>query len=212
MLTEKYRPQTLDEIVGQDEIIDQIRCDIGDKNNHKHPSKIPHFLLHGEKSGTGKTTTAYAIIKELNADHIELNASDERGIDTIRDKVIKSMKYNYANYKVILLQEGDSLTGEAMTSLRSPLEQYTIPTVIITCNYVEQILPAIRSRCMEYEFNAIQPDVVKQRLKYISECEGLKDNGIDEIAKESDGDMRKAILMLGNNGGNKYKSIINKYM
>ena len=193
--TEKYRPHSFDEVVGQDEIVNTI------KGMLEHDHDIPNLRLIGEP-GTGKTTIAYligeALLKEFfEMNFIEHNASNDRGVDSVRD-VIKSSIHQplFTSVRVIFLDESDGLTPQAQNMLRKPLENRGSTRFILSANNDVFIKP-IRSRCMVFEFQPISEDNIQQRLKYIAEQEGLSLNdGIEEIAKKSDGDMRLAINEL----------------
>lgn len=192
MLTEKYRPKSLSEVVGQEEIIAKLK-----KKLRKPPQQIPHFLFYGD-SGVGKTTVAMAMANDLDAQYLEFNASDERGIDDIREKMIPAMSYNFLKPKIIFMDEADQLTNDSQMALRRPLEKYTKPIVILSCNEVNSLKKWIRSRLQEYEFKPIPKDKVIQRLEYIAEKEGLNTVNIEDIADRCDGDLRRAINILDN--------------
>ena len=193
--TEKYRPHTFDEVVGQDEIVKAI------KGMLEHDHDIPNIRMIGEP-GTGKTTMAYligeALLKEFfSMNFIEYNASNDRGVDTVRE-VIKSSLHQplFSPVKVIFLDESDGLTPQAQNMLRKPLEDRKSMRYILSANEDTFIKP-IRSRCTVFEFKPISADVIEERLGYISGQEGLSLNGeIEEIAKNCGGDMRLAINEL----------------
>jgi len=145
-LTEKYRPKNWDELVGQDEIIKSIREAL------KNPIGIPHFLFVGP-AGVGKTTTAYLIARELKVPIIEFNASDERGIDTIRTK-IKQLA-SIRGKRIILLDEADNMTADAQQALRRIMER-TMGTIFILVGNTEyKIIDPIKSRCAIYRFKKL---------------------------------------------------------
>jgi replication factor C small subunit len=193
--TEKYRPHTFDEVVGQDEIVQTI------KGMLERDHDIPNIRMIGEP-GTGKTTLAYligeALLKEFfEMNFIEYNASNDRGVDTVRE-VIKSSLHQplFSPIKVIFLDESDGLTPQAQDMLRKPLEDRRAMRYILSANK-DVFTKPIRSRCVVFEFNPISTDDVKERLGYIAEQEGMSLNGeIEEIAKKSGGDMRLAINEL----------------
>jgi len=195
MWTEKYRPQTFDDVVGQDEIVVTIRGMI--KRDHD----IPNLRMIG-KPGTGKTTVAYIIGKELLKEFFEMNfteynASNERGVDTIRD-VIKSTMHQpmFTDIKIIFLDESDGLTPQAQNMLRKPLEARGSTRFILSAN-MDIFSKPIRSRCVVLEFGEIGSDAIRKRLEHIAECEGLELNGeIEDISRNCDGDMRFAINEL----------------
>ena len=193
--TEKYRPHTFDEVVGQDEIVRTI------KGMVERDHDIPNIRMIGEP-GTGKTTMAYligeALLEEFfSLNFIEFNASNDRGVETIRD-VIKSSLHQplFSPIKVIFLDESDGLTPQAQNMLRKPLEARKSMRYILSANE-DVFTKPIRSRCVVFEFNPISPDLIEERLGYIAGQEGLSLNGeIEEIAKKSGGDLRLAINEL----------------
>ena len=195
MWTEKYRPHSFEEVVGQDEIVFTIR------NMLEKDHDIPNLRLIGD-AGTGKTTIAYLIGKALLDEYFELNfveynASNDRGVDTIRD-VIKSSIHQplFTSVRVIFLDESDGLTPAAQNMLRKPLEDRGSTRFILSANNDIFIKP-IRSRCVVFEFERISEDAIRKRLEYIADHEGLDLNGeIEEIARNCGGDMRLAINEL----------------
>lgn len=164
---EKYRPRKFDNVIGLDEKI--INC-------VKH-GDIPHLLFSGP-AGTGKTTTAKIIINELKADYLELNASSERGIDTIRDKIstfAKTLSTN-GNLKIVFLDEADALTKDAQTALRNTMETYfSNCRFILTCNYINNLIEPILSRCKAgtYIFNLPNKEDLLKYLKEICQIENI---------------------------------------
>ena len=142
---EKYRPITLEEYIGNEVIKNKIA-------DYLKQGSIQNLLFHGV-AGTGKTTLAKLIAKNLNCDLLYLNASDERGIDTIREKIIpfaSSMSFN--DIKIIILDEADYLTPQAQATLRNTIESCSKTTrFILTCNYLERIISPLQSRCQTFE-------------------------------------------------------------
>ena len=193
--TEKYRPRTFDEVVGQDDIIKAIR---GMLDRDKD---IPNIRMIGEP-GTGKTTLAYLIGRALLGDFfdfnfVEHNASNDRGVDTVRE-IIKSSLHQpmFTPTKIIFLDESDGLTPAAQNMLRKPLEDRKSMRYILSANN-DTFSKAIRSRCVVFEFKPISEDAIRERLEYIAELEELHlDGEIEDIARASGGDMRLAINEL----------------
>lgn len=210
MLTEKYRPESLDDVVGQEEIVSKLK-----KKLRKKPSQIPHLLFYG-KSGVGKTTVAQAMARDLDAGFLEFNASDQRGIDDIRENIIPAMANNFYQYKIIFLDESDMLTNESQMALRRPLEKFQKPIVILSCNEKDRLKDYIISRLQTYKFEDISKNKIKERLNYIKKEESFDGVDVDEIAEESNGDLRKAINLLdrgsGGNGKNSYMNLAQKYV
>jgi len=162
--TEKYRSQTLDQYIGNDELKNTIQSWII-KND------IPHLLLHG-KAGTGKTTLAKLITQNINCDMMYINASDENGIDTIRDKVKSfASTSTFQPLKVVILDESDYLTINAQASLRNIIETFSAKTrFILTCNYVERIIEPLQSRCQAFKIETLsKPDIARHLAGILDE-------------------------------------------
>jgi replication factor C small subunit len=196
---EKYRPKTLSEVVGQDEIVERLEAYVKAKN-------VPHILFAGP-AGTGKTTCAIALAKELFGDawkqnFNELNASDERGIGIIRGKIkdfARTAPMGKAEFKIIFLDEADSLTNDAQSALRRTIEKYShICRFILSVNYSSKIIEPIQSRCTVFRFHPIKPDDIKKYMRTIASKEKLEitQDGLDTLIFISRGDMRKAINVL----------------
>lgn len=196
---EKYRPEKLDDIVGQDDIIKRLKSYVKTKN-------LPHLLFSGPP-GVGKTAAAISIVKEIFGESwrnnfIELNASDERGIDIIRHKVkdfARMAPLGEADFKVIFLDEADALTNDAQSALRRTMERYSATTrFILSCNYSSKIIEPIQSRCAVYRFKPLSKEAVTKRIGHIAEMEKLEvtKGGMDAIEYVASGDMRKAINAL----------------
>jgi len=167
---EKYRPQTLEEYVGNETIKNKIA-------DYLEQGSIQNLLFHGV-AGTGKTTLAKLIAKNLNCDLLYINASDERGIDTIRDKIIpfaSSMSFN--DVKIVILDEADYITPQAQATLRNTIESCSKTTrFIFTCNYLERIISPLQSRCQTFEITPPSKDEVIDLICEISVKEELKIN------------------------------------
>jgi len=223
---EKYRPNFINKVIQHDEIKQLIFS-----NNDL--SDLPHLLFYGPP-GTGKTTTALAICKYIftsNSEHtnsykkimkervLELNASDERGIKVVREKIKTFASQALNNYskipffKIIILDEADVMTNDSQFALRRIMEQYShITRFILICNYATKIIPPLSSRCSKYRFNAITFNSMKSIIHNILVNENISvtDKILDEISHSihnySCGDMRKAITILQRSV---YLSIIN---
>jgi replication factor C small subunit len=196
---EKYRPKKLSDVAGQKHIIERLKAYVKVKN-------VPHMIFAGP-AGTGKTTSALALSKELYADtwrqnFNELNASDERGINIIRGKIknfARTAPIGNNPFKIIFLDEADSLTPEAQAALRRTIEKYThICRFIMSVNYSSKIIEPIQSRCTVYRFSPLNPDDIKKYMRKIAKEEKLEitPDGLDSLIFVSQGDLRKAINVL----------------
>jgi len=199
---EKYRPKKMCDIISHDQNIETIKKLL--LNN-----ALPHLLFHGS-SGTGKTSTIMTLANEIYSNNIrlmvmKLDASDDRGINSVREDIkgfAEKSNMFIKGIRLIILDEADSMTFDAQFALRRIIEKYssTIRFCLI-CNYENKIIPAIRSRCANFRFSNIDPYHIKIKLKQICDLEKLSyDNGlIDTIAYLSNGDLRKAINILQTN-------------
>ena len=185
---EKYRPTTLEEYVGNEIIKDKIA-------DYLKQGSIQNLLFHGV-AGTGKTTLAKLIAKNLNCDLLYINASDERGIDTIRDKIIpfaSSMSFN--DVKIVILDEADYITPQAQATLRNTIESCSKTTrFIFTCNYLERIISPLQSRCQTFEITPPSKEEVTDLVCRIAIEEGIKvDVNIASVVDTHYPDIRKIV-------------------
>eukprot|EP01083_Nonionella_stella_P010329 29434_1 len=199
MWVEKYRPSELKTIISHTSIINTISKLVSAR-------KLPHLLLYGPP-GTGKTTTILASARELNGKAwksmtLELNASDERGINIIRDRIktFASTKQIFSNgFKLIILDEADAMTSSAQFALRRVIEKYTKNTrFCLICNYVNKIIPALQSRCTKFRFAPLKDNDITGRLRHIADEESveLTEDGMKSILRLSNGDMRRCLNIL----------------
>jgi replication factor C small subunit len=195
---EKYRPQTLDDVYGHEDIVDRLRSYIDQDD-------LPHLLFAGP-AGVGKTTCATAIAREVYGDEwrgnfLELNASDQRGIDVVRDRIKNFARSSFGgfDYRVIFLDEADSLTSDAQSALRRTMEQFSDNTrFILSCNYSSQIIDPIQSRCAVFRFTPLSDEAIASQVRDIAATEGIEvtDDGLDALVYAAGGDMRRAINSL----------------
>ena len=226
MWVEKYRPKRIEQIVNQKDIIISLT------NLIKKPNEIPHLLFAGP-AGVGKTTTALCLSMELlgeewKRDTLELNASDERGIKMVRERVkefaavIKlpsgtNEKGEYSNknekpYRIIILDEADEMTSEAQTALRRIIEDSSKTTrFIIICNYLSQIIEPIQSRCAIFHFTRLEEEDVLEYLRMICKQENIdfQEEALSKIYRFTEGDLRHSINILQTASGYGHVSIKN---
>ncbi|KAE8447641.1 hypothetical protein EG329_010612 [Mollisiaceae sp. DMI_Dod_QoI] len=207
---EKYRPKNLSDVTAQDHTITVLQRTLQSSN-------LPHMLFYGPP-GTGKTSTVLALAKELYGPELmktrvlELNASDERGISIVREKVknfarmqlaqptaAQRAQYPCPPYKIIILDEADSMTQDAQSALRRTMETYSkITRFCLICNYVTRIIDPLASRCSKFRFKSLDQGNARARVEEIAQKEGVKleAGAADMLIKCSEGDLRKAITFL----------------
>ena len=196
---EKYRPVDFNDIIGQDKNINMLNQMISN-------GSLPHLLFHG-KSGVGKTSTIISIVNKLYGKNktfmvMRLDASDDRGINTVREEIKgfadKMTPFN-TGIKLIILDEADSMTYDAQFALRRIIEKYSDNTrFCLICNYENKIIPPIKSRCINIRFNPIDKKIIMNRLIEICKLEKIKYSSdcLEAISNISNGDLRKAINIL----------------
>ena len=201
MWVEKYRPTKVSEIVNHKEIKGSIEALI------KNQDEIPHLLFSGS-AGVGKTTMALCISKEILGDKwknytLELNASDERGINMVRERVKKFSRFAGLDteipFKIIILDEADEMTSDAQTALRRIIEDTAkFCRFILIANNISKIISPIQSRCAVFKFSQVDEKDIISHMKLILKKEKGKadEKGLKEIASYAGGDMRHAINLL----------------
>ncbi|MFB5606181.1 MAG: replication factor C small subunit [Nitrosarchaeum sp.] len=200
MWVEKYRPSKLSEIVNQTEIIGSLEALI------KDPTDMPHLMFSGS-AGVGKTTTALCISRQILGEYakdytLELNASDERGIGMVREKVKKFSRYAgmvEVPFKIIILDEADEMTSDAQTALRRIIEDTAkYCRFILIANNISKIIDPIQSRCATFKFTSIPEEDMINHLENIAKKEKVKSDkkGLKAIYEYSDGDLRHAINLM----------------
>jgi replication factor C subunit 2/4 len=200
--TEKYRPKSVDDVSHQDEVVSMLKSCL-------NSGSLPHLLFYGPP-GTGKTSTILAITKDMFGDLykkrvLELNASDERGISVVRDKIKTFAKGAIGSsgsappFKVIILDEADAMTPDAQSALRRTMEEYSSVTrFCMVCNYVSRIIEPLASRCAKFRFKPLPQAAIVDRLRMICENESLTFDTtvLDVVNDVSGGDLRKAITFV----------------
>lgn len=203
---EQYRPQNLNELVHQKEVVKALE-------NVLHLSDMPHLLFYGPP-GTGKTSMALAVARGLFGPNLiksrllELNASDERGINVVRNKIklfasyavaAVTNDYPYPSFKLIILDEADNITPDAQAALRRTIESYSkLTRFCFIANFVSRIIEPLVSRCAKFRFSPLNEESMANRILYICMKEGvqLQDGVIKTLRNVSNGDLRKAITTL----------------
>jgi len=199
MWTEKYRPKSLDDMVNQKDIVERLKSFVKARN-------VPHCIFAGPP-GTGKTTAALCLAHDLYGDgyreHLmELNASDERGINVVRETVktfARVRSIGEIPFKILILDEADNMTADAQQALRRTMERYTETCrFILIANYSGKIIEPIQSRCAPFRFTYLPREEQDNYLMNIAKRESVKilKDGLDAIFEVSSGDLRKAINAL----------------
>ena len=196
---EKYRPKALDELIAHEEIITIL-------NKLIETNKLPHLLFHGPP-GTGKTSTILACARKMYGDSfksmvLELNASDDRGIDVVRDQIKEfagTKKLFSSGVKLVILDEADAMTNDAQSALRRVVEKYTTNTrFCMICNYVNKIIPALQSRCTRFRFAPLRAEQITGRLQDVVDAERvvITDGGKTALLQLACGDLRRVLNLL----------------
>ena len=198
-LAEKYRPRVLDEVRGQRHAVAPLKRYVAARN-------LPHLLLHGP-AGTGKTSSVQCAVREIYGEHshvLELNASDDRGIDCVRNKIkeyagCRRMFAEPGSMQVVVLDEVDSMTLPAMMALRKIIERTSDNArFVLICNQVNRLIPALQSRCMRFRYAPLDADDVQRQLAKVCAAEGrdLPPEVLRGVALSSEGDLRRAMDSL----------------
>jgi replication factor C small subunit len=196
---EKYRPLKLADIVGQEEVTSRLQAYVKSGN-------MPHLLFAGP-AGTGKTTSAIALARELfgedwRQNFQELNASDERGIDVVRGKIkefARTAPLGGSSFKIIFLDEADALTDDAQSALRRTMERFAATArFVLSCNYSSRLIEPIQSRCAVFRFRPLKPEDITKMVRKIAKEEKLEvsKDGLEALLYVASGDLRRAVNTL----------------
>merc|ERR1712062_157975 len=197
---EKYRPNALQELISHEDIIKTIRKFISQ-------DKLPHLLFYGPP-GTGKTSTILACAKEIyspkefNSMLLELNASDDRGINVVRGQILSFASTRTIfnkGYKLVILDEADAMTNDAQNALRRIIEKFTDNVrFCMICNYLSKIIPALQSRCTRFRFGPLNSTQIVPRLQFVADEEkvNMTEDGKKALITLAQGDMRKVLNIL----------------
>jgi DNA polymerase III delta prime subunit len=190
--TEKYRPSTLEEYIGNESVKEKVA-------EFLNKGSIQNLLLYGSAGG-GKTSLAKLIVKGLEAEYLYINASDERGIDTIREKIIPfASTISFGGSKIVILDEADYLTPQAQATLRNTIESFSNSCrFIFTCNYLDRIITPLQSRCLAFSIIPPSKREVAAKVVDILEKEKIKldKDAVGQIIQTHYPDIRKVINTL----------------
>ncbi|KAI8325439.1 P-loop containing nucleoside triphosphate hydrolase protein [Martensiomyces pterosporus] len=208
---EKYRPKNIGEVAAQEEVVQVLRKSLETKN-------LPHLLFYGPP-GTGKTSTILALARDMYGPEaiksrvLELNASDERGIAVVREKIknfarsavsqadskCADSKYPSPPYKIIILDEADSMTSDAQAALRRIMEKYSrITRFCLVCNYVSRIIEPLASRCAKFRFKSLPREQAVARVDEVARLENVncREGAVEALVDSAEGDLRRAMMSL----------------
>ncbi|KAJ1827755.1 Subunit of heteropentameric Replication factor C (RF-C) [Coemansia sp. RSA 2703] len=203
---EKYRPKNINDVTAQEEVVQVLRKSLETKN-------LPHLLFYGPP-GTGKTSTILALTRDMYGPEavktrvLELNASDERGISVVREKVKtfaravvsqSDPRYPSPPYKIIILDEADSMTTDAQAALRRIMEKYSrITRFCLVCNYVSRIIEPLASRCTKFRFKSLPREQAIGRVSEVASLEHVscEEGAVEALVDCAEGDLRRAMMSL----------------